>query len=406
MPLLSLDIASRYLFGKKSTNSINIITGISIFGISVGTAALILILSVFNGFEGLLSGLFNAFNPDLKVMPVEGKFFDVDDKLLKDITAIAGVTAVSKTIEEVALFEYRGVQEVGMLKGVDTNYQAVTGLDTLIIDGKYLTKKGNIHYGLLGIGMRNKLSINVDDRLTSVTAYMPAKKKTMLGTKDFTSRNFYPSGIFSVKSDSDYQYILSSYQLVSDLMEKKNQASFLEIKLESDVDRDLISEQLTNMLSDQLIVKDRYQQDETTLKVMRIEKWVCFLIAGLTMFLIAFNLFGALWMIIIDKKKDISVLKALGFQDKEVGLLFFQLGILITVIGIVLGFVIALITYYIQKEFGVIGVPTDFMTEAYPIQIRSIDFLLVSLTVVLIGAIISILPAKKAAKSMTILRGN
>jgi len=257
MSLLSLDIATRYLFGKKSTNSINIITGISIFGISVGTAALILILSVFNGFEGLLSGLFNAFNPDIKVVPVEGKFFECNDELLKKIHAIDGVANASATIEEVALFEYRGIQEVGYLKGVDRNYKDVTGLDSLIIDGEYLTKEGNIHYGMLGIGMRNKLAINVDDKLNAITVYMPTKKKSMFGTKDFTSRNFYPAGIFSVKSDSDYQYILTTYELVSELMEKQGQASFIEIKFAPGANGAAVTENLMLFTSRANHVSDR-----------------------------------------------------------------------------------------------------------------------------------------------------
>ena len=405
MSFLNLDIASRYLFGKKSTNSINIITGISIFGISVGTAALILILSVFNGFEGLLTGLFNAFNPDLKVAPVEGKFFAYDDELLKEITAIDGIAAASATIEEIALFEYRDIQEIGYLKGIDSYYKSVTSLDTLIIDGEYATKEGRIQYGMFSIGMRNKLSINVDDKLNALTVYMPSQKKTMLGTKDFTSRNFYPAGIFSVKSDSDYQYVLSSYELASELMDKKGQASFIEIKYSPDANESAVQKELQQVLGDKLEIKDRYQQDETTLKVMQIEKWITYLLTGLTMFLIAFNLLGALWMIVLDKRKDISVLKALGYQNRQVGQLFFILGILITGIGVIVGFILALIIYYIQIKFGVVGVPSDFMTEAYPIQIRSIDFLTVSLTVFAIGALICTLPAKKAAQSLTILRG-
>jgi len=185
MPSLTFDIARRYLFGRKSTNAINIITGISIFGISVGTAALILILSVFNGFEGLLSGLFNAFNPDIKVSPIEGKFFDYDEEKIKKLTAIDGVLAASATIEEVTIFEYRGSQEVGMIKGVDRSYRAVTGLDTLFIDGEYAIQDDNIHYGMLGIGMKNKLSININDKLSPITAYMLTKKKKMLGAKEY-----------------------------------------------------------------------------------------------------------------------------------------------------------------------------------------------------------------------------
>lgn len=406
MPSFTLDIARRYLFGKKSTNSINVITAISIIGISIGTAALILILSVFNGFEGLLSGLFNAFNPDIKVVPIHGKFFSCDDALLKKLDALPSVAAVSASIEEVALFEYKGVQEIGMIKGVDNAYSAVTSLDTLLVDGTYKTKEGRIHYGLVGIKMKNKLSLNVDDKLSPITVYMPAKKKSMLGTKDFVTRNLYPAGIFSVRSESDYEYVLTSYELASELLDKEGQVSFLEIKKAENVSDDDIEEALTQVLGNDLDLKDRYEQDETTLKVMRIEKWISFLITGLTMLLIAFNLLGALWMIGLDKKKDLSVLKALGLNSGDVRRLFIQLGMMITFLGILLGFVIALIIYYIQKQYGIIGVPDGFLMDAYPIQLRAADFLLVSATVFFIGFLASILPAIKAGRNLTFLRSN
>ena len=272
MSSLTLDIARRYLFSKKSTNSINIITGISILGISIGTTALVLILSVFNGFEGLLSGLFNAFNPDIKIVPKEGKFFPIKDEDLLELSALPGVEAISVSIEEVALFEYRGVQEIGMIKGVDQSYLKVTRLDTLLVDGTYKTQEGNTHFAMVGVGMKNKLSLNISDRLTPLTVYMPAKKKSMLGSKDFITRNLYPVGVFSVRSESDYQYILTSYDLASNLLDKKGQASYLEVKKTPTVSDIALKEALTKILGTDLEYKNRYQQDESTLKVMQVEK--------------------------------------------------------------------------------------------------------------------------------------
>ena len=402
MSSLTTDIARRYLFGKKSTNSINIITGISILGISIGSAALILILSVFNGFEGLLSGLFNAFNPDIKVVPIEGKYFEASDDLIKKISEVEGVVAVSRTIEEVALFEYKGIQEIGMIKGVDEAYKDVTRLDSLALDGTYRLKKDNINYGFIGIGLRNKLSINIDDKLTPLTVYMPTKKRKLMGAKEFNSKNIYPAGIFSVKSDSDYQYLLTSLEMVSRLLEKPDQVSALEIKVSNPSNS--INNKLSSLLTSNLQVKDRYLQDETFLKVMRIEKWISFLITGLTMLLIAFNLLGALWMIVLDKRKDISVLRALGLNSKDINRLFIKLGLLITVLGIILGFVIALFLYYLQKEYGLIGVPSGFLMDSYPVKLKGLDFTLVTATVLFIGWLASILPAKKASSTFSLLR--
>ncbi len=402
MSSLTTDIARRYLFGKKSTNSINIITGISILGISIGSAALILILSVFNGFEGLLSGLFNAFNPDIKVVPIEGKYFEASDDLIKKLSEVEGVVAVSRTIEEVALFEYKGIQEIGMIKGVDEAYKDVTHLDSLALDGTYRLKKDNINYGFIGIGLRNKLSINIDDKLTPLTVYMPTKKRKLMGAKEFNSKNIYPAGIFSVKSDSDYQYLLTSLDMVTRLLEKPNQVSALEIKVSNPSNS--TNEKLSSLLASNLQVKDRYLQDETFLKVMRIEKWISFLITGLTMLLIAFNLLGALWMIVLDKRKDISVLRALGLNSKDINRLFIKLGLLITVLGIIMGFVIALFLYYLQKEYGLIGVPSGFLMDSYPVKLKGLDFILVTATVLFIGWLASILPAKKASSTFSLLR--
>lgn len=403
MPSLTLDIARRYLFGKKSTNSINIITGISVFGISIGTAALILILSVFNGFEGLLSGLFNSFNPDIQVLPSEGKYFKVSDKDLLALEALPEVVAVSKTIEEHALFEYKDRQELGMIKGVDVAYGKVTGLDTMAIDGKYILQKEQVQYGYIGVGMRNKLSINIDDRLSSISIYMPTSKTKMMGTKEFNSKIIYPAGVFSVKSDND-SYVITSLSLATSLLNKADQVSALEVKMKEDTDTEIVKTQMAGILGDQLTYKDRYQQDESFLKVMRIEKWISFLITGLTMFLIAFNLLGALWMIVLDKQKDISVLKSLGFNSSDVRWLFLKLGLLISILGILLGFVIALIFYFLQVEYGLIGVPDGFLMDSYPVKLKLTDFLLVSITVLGIGWLASLIPSNQAAKSLKMLK--
>ena len=403
---LSFDLARRYLFGKKSTNSINIITGISIFGISIGTAALILILSVFNGFEGLLSSLFNAFNPDLRIVPIEGKFFPYDSLLLDDIKALDNIAAVSATIEEVALFEYKDIQDFGTIKGVDDNYISVTRMDSLILDGSYKLYSSKAEMAVLGVGMRNKLSINIDDKLTPLTIYMPSRKQSMLGTKEYNTKYAYPAGVFSVQSDNDYQYVLTSYHLASQLIGLKNQASAIEIKLKNDKLQKETKAALAEILDSNLKIQTRYQQDETFLRVMNIEKWISFLIAGLTMLLVSFNLLGALWMISLDKSLDISILKSMGFQAIHVRYLFIFLGLLITLLGLFLGFSLALTLYYIQKEYGLIGVPSGFLIDAYPVKLKGLDFVIVTLSVLFIGFLASILPATKASKSAATLRSN
>lgn len=399
MQSLSLDIARRYLYGKKSTNSINIITGISIFGISIGTAALILILSVFNGFENLLSGLFNSFNPDLKLIPYEGKFFEISDDQLRTINALDGIQDISKTIEEVALFEYRGSREIGTIKGVDDQYLSVTRLDSLLVRGRFVTENNAIQYAIIGAGMRNKLSLSIKDKLTPLTVYMPQRKQKIIGGKEFQARDLYPAGIFSVRSETDYQYIITNMPFVQSLLEQENKISALEIKLVAGTDAETVKTEIEKILGPGYILKNRYEQDEAYLKVMEIEKWFSFLIAGLTMLLIAFNLVGALWMIVLDKQKDISVLRALGFDAAHIRRLFIDLGLMITLLGIFLGFLLALVFFFLQKQYGIIGIPEGFLIDSYPVSLRLMDFILVSLTVLSIGIIASLLPASKASKS-------
>lgn len=406
MNRLSLSIAWRYLFGKKSTNAINLITGLSILGLVIGTAALVLILSVFNGFEGLLSGLFNAFNPDLKISPASGKTMVIDSITLDKITKLEGVKHVSQTLEEVALFEYRDVQEIGIIKGVDENYKLVTGLDSTILLGRYgLTGRSGLSYCILGIGIRNKLSVNIEDKLNPITVYMPLKKVKIPGTKEFKFRDAYPAGIFSVRSENDQQYVISSLKFTRDLLNAPNgMVSYLELKIMDNTNTDLLRKNLSEIIPHQIEIKNRYQQDASFLKIMNIEKWVSFFIVSLTLLLIVFNLVGAIWMIVLEKKKDISILKAMGYTDKSIGGLFLSLGLLICILSVVIGFIVSIFIYFLQKKYGLVGIPEGFLLEAYPIQLKFIDFIRVAVTVMTIGFLASLLPAKKAANMDTLLR--
>jgi len=233
---ISYDIAKRYLFKKKSTNVINIVTGISILGIAIGTAALVIILSVFNGFENLLSGQFNAFNPDYKVTPALGKSFNPADDVIAEIKTFDGVEAVSRVIEEVALFEYKGTQEIGMIKGVDSHYHDVIKIDTFLLSGKYKLNDPKLKYGIVGLGMKVKLNVNINDRLNPITVFMFSRKKKMIGGSDFTISDLYPSGVFSVRSETDSKYIIGSLSFAEKLIGTKNQYTAIEIKTKDDVD--------------------------------------------------------------------------------------------------------------------------------------------------------------------------
>jgi len=400
---LTFTLAFRYLVGKKNTNAINIITWVSIIGMSVGTAALILILSVFNGFESLLSGMLSNFNPDLKISLVEGKYADKDSVNIQKIKEIKGIAAISFAIEETAFFDYKGSQEVGMLKGVDLTFLKVTGLDTALISGK--SKLGEkTEYGILGSGMNTKLAVNHMDGFTPITAYVPNIKARGPLSKEFNALSFYPSGTFAVGSDIDMQYVILNYEAVNAVLNLENKFTSLEIKLEDKSYEKAVISSLQSILGDKFYIKNRYKQDESFLKIMNIEKWISYLIACLTLIIIAFNLVGSLWMIVLEKKKDIAILKSLGLTTNAIQKVFLLLGLLITFIGMMMGFGMGLVLYYLQKEYGLISIPDGFLIDAYPIELRSIDFILVMLTVMVIGYLASLLPSYRARKVSSFVR--
>jgi lipoprotein-releasing system permease protein len=403
--MLPFKIAKRYLFGKKTSNAINLITGIAVLGIAIGSAALILILSVFNGFESLIAGLLNDFNADLKVTPIEGKYFNITPEDIIKLEEIEGINTVSKTLEEIAFFEYKGAQVIGAVKGVDEAFRNVTSIDSAIYSGRYVFNKNGVRYGLVGARLHNQLAINQGDALTPVKVHMPNKKKKGLVKKDYTTMLVYPSGIFSVQSEKEDQYLLSSYEFAAKLLGKKQtEASSLELKLSPGADEDDIRAALTKSLGTNFDIKNRYQQDEAFLKLMNIEKWISFLIVSLTLLIVAFNLVGALWMIVLDKTKDITILKSLGFLSKDIRNIFLWEGMLISGLGLVIGIILAITLYLLQKYVGLVPVPDGFIIDAYPIKLRLTDFFVVIVTVAIIGYIGSLLPAYRAAKVSPYLR--
>ncbi len=399
-------IAKRYLFSKKSTNAINIITSISVFGLSIGTAALVLVLSVFNGFEDLISGLFSNFNPDIKIELVKGKSFTPNQDKIKQIKSLSNVSAVSQTLEEVSIFKYSGSQEIGLLKGVDNQYVAVTSIDTTIRDGIFRLQKDSIPYAVLGAGMRNKLSVHVDDEFSSLTVFSLKKKKsrsTLIPGSGLSKKIIYPAGVFSIHLDVNNQYILSSLAFAQSLLGTKK-ISALEVKVKDEHELATVVFEIEEIMGSEYSVKNRFKQDEAFLKVMNVEKWMSFAIVSLTLLLIAFNLIGALWMIVLEKKKDIALLKAIGTEDYKIRNIFLWEGILLCIVGMFSGFFLAILIFVVQKTIGIVPIPDGFMVDSYPISVRFTDFVAVGITVLLIGLLASIPPALRAQRVPEMIR--
>jgi lipoprotein-releasing system permease protein len=392
------------LFGKKSTNAINIITGISVLGISIGSAALILVLSVFNGFQDLLLNLMNTMHADLRVTPVEGKTFPIDSSVMDSIYQIPGVASVSHTLEETALIEYNNNQDFCTLKAVPENYNSTSTIGSAIIEGNFLLRKDGTDYLIIGAGIANRLSINLADPFEAVTVYMPEHQQTGPLGKPFRAKRAFPAATFSIKQDYDYQYVFCGLSFLQGMLDLEGRASAIEIRVTEASARNRVQKEIKQIMGDEFEIRNKLEQDAEIFKLMNVEKWMSYGIVFLTLLIVSFNLIGALWMIVLEKARDISILKSMGAVNALVRRIFLFEGLFITLIGIFSGFVLAVVFYILQKQFGIIAVPQGFVVQSYPMQLHIFDFFVVLLTVGAIGLLASVLPARKAASFPAYIR--
>lgn len=397
-------IARRYLFAHKGTHFINIISGVTIFGLSVGSAALILVLSVFNGFEELIASMINSFNPDLKVIPVSGKFFDDDTLLVEDLYQIEGVVEVSRTIEETAIFEYDRLPTPGTMKGVDAAFKRVSDIDSSMIEGPFLLRDEKADYAVLGSGVARNLSVDVLNVFQGLSIHMPDRKASNTA-RPYRTKILRPSGVFSVQQDIDLEYVIIPLDVAQSLLGRYGQISGLEIKIdETRSDLSSIENAVQARVGKNLDVQTLYEQDEEFLKLMNIEKWMAYLITSLMLLLITFNLIGCLWMIVLDKKQDIAILKAMGSTANFVRKVFLRLGMYFTGGGLLIGIFLAVLLYFLQKQFGLITIGPGFVVDTYPILMKVSDVLIVSITVLVIGFLASIPAANRASRLGSYIR--
>ena len=398
---ISSRLAVRYVFGKKSTNVINVISAIAVFGIAVGTAALILVLSVFNGFEDLISGLFQKFNPDIKVTPVQGKTFPLDSVVVLKLKKVEGVNDVSATLEELALFDYQNSQTFGVLKGVDKNYTKVTSIANNMVEGKYILNAEDPPPVILGAGVAQRLAVDIEDKLTYLRVYAPKRLNRGPLETPFSRRFIDPVGVFAIQQEFDQEYVITTLGFARDIFQYSDEVSALEIKLDSTKNLKSVTHKITEIMGNGYVIKDRFQQDEAFLKLMNIEKWMSYAIVCLTLLLVSFNMIGALWMIVLDKRRDITILKSLGMVDRGIMAIFIRSGMLLCILGLFFGFILAIVLYILQKEVGLVTIPEGFVVETYPVSLRLLDFITVGITVLLIGWISSIPAARKASRVRT-----
>lgn len=402
---LSAKMAWRYLFARKSTNAINIITLIAAFGVAIGAAALLLLLSVFNGFEDLFLTMFNNLNPDVRIIAAEGKTFEVDEKTLRGLDRLEGIAAVSQTLEEMAVFSYDDKQNAAKIKGVDEAYPLINGIDSMVNDGAYdLDSPGREGFGaVVGNDLAMTLGIDPLNRFERLTVFMLRPQPRgggfmTTGRTNYLRREFQPTGIIRSQESMENQAVIVSLDKARDLLNVNDSTvSSLEIALLPNSVNKATYRRIQEYMGPAYLVKNRYQQENSILKLMQVEKWVGFAIVSLMMVLISFNLVGALWMIVLEKKRDISILRSLGMTAKDVSRVFLRVGLLLCSLGLLAGFLLASILFVLQKTFGLISLP-GLLTEAYPISFRWYDFPVVALTVLGIGLVASLLPAQRAGK--------
>jgi lipoprotein-releasing system permease protein len=394
---LPLFIAKRYLVSKKKQNIINIISAISVGGIIVGTMALVIVLSVFNGFSILIDTFFSSFDPDLKITPVEGKMFDPDEFEFEKIRNLPGVVHYAEIIEEVALLKYGTQIYPAVVKGVPENYTKYTSIDSLIIDGKFMLENEGINYTVVGQGVAYNLGIR-PEFTDPIMVYVPKKgKQVSINPARAINHNYiFPMGVFAVLEEIDSKYIIVSHKFASELFESGSQVSTVEIGLDSKVNSKALQKEIEKILGSSFHVKNKYQQHDLIYKTMESEKWAAYLILVFILVVASFNILGSLSMLIIDKKDDILIFRSMGASTKTIGQIFLFEGWLISIVGAIIGTLFGLFLCWLQITFEIIPLPNNgsFLITSYPVKIIFTDILLIFAVVLLIGFFASWYPIK------------
>jgi lipoprotein-releasing system permease protein len=384
---LSLYIAKRYLLAKKSRNAINIISGVSVAGVAVGTMALIIILSVFNGLETMVRSIFNTFDPDIKITSAEGKTFIADTSRLRLLAKVEGLSCYSLTIEENALLKYGDKQYIATIKGVDDNYTMVTDIDSTMWEGEFVLESDRGRpYAIPGVGVAQYLGIRVNF-ITPLNIYVPRKEGSALNAEDaFNKKYIFPSGIFQIEKDYDSKYVYIPIAFARELTEIDEGVTSIEIKFKSDANPRSVQKKIKRIFDKGFIVQNRYEQQEIFYKVMKSERLAIFFILTLILTIASFNIIGSLTMLIIEKERDIEILKSLGANSDLIRKIFIFEGWLISIIGAISGIILGFLICWIQQTFGVVKLQSEtLIMDSYPVVMKLKDFIIVPATVLLIG---------------------
>ncbi len=404
----SFYIARRYLISKKSRNAINIISAISVAGVAVGTAALVIILSVFNGFDGLIRNLFTAFDPDIKITALHSKTFSPLPAQLDALEKNTMLAAFSLTLEENALLEYDGQQMIATIKGVDDSYNSVTGIDSMLVAGDYALWHQGVPLGIAGRGISYSMNLGLD-YILPVKVHIPSRTAEIRGNFSdaanlINTANVYTNGIFAVQQEYDNKYYIVPIDFAREVLEYDDDISAIEIKLKSDNDMAVVSKQLQNLFGKDFLVADRNEQHKFLFQVMKSEKWVIFFILVFILVIASFNVIASLTMLIIDKKKDINVFRSLGANNMQVRNVFFIEGMLISLMGAIIGLAAGGFISWLQQHYGLVKLGREgaFIIDAYPVIVQAGDFVVIFVTVLFIGFLAAWYPVRYITRKFTI----
>lgn len=401
-------IARRYLFSKKSTHVINIISGISIIGVAVATMALVVTLSVFNGFHDLVASLLTSFDPQIEVVPAKGKTAPADDPILAKIRNLPQVDVATESVEDQAMAIYKGRQAMVKVKGVEDNFSELSHINEILYgEGEFSLHAANLQFGVVGIRLADNLGMTADwdGRLKIYAPKREGQLDMMNPTEGFVEDSVISPGVvFSVKQARyDRDYILTSIAFARNLFGQQGMLSQLEIRLKPGSDLDAVKAEMQKIAGDKYRVLDRMEQQADTFRIMKIEKFIAYIFLTFILAVACFNIIGSLSMLIIDKKNDVVTLRNMGASDKQIVRIFLFEGRMISAIGAVLGISIGLLLCWLQQVYGFVSLGRSsgsFIVDAYPVSVHPEDIILVFITVLAVGFISVWYPVRYFAKRL------
>lgn len=396
-------IAKRYLFSRKKMHAVNIISGVSMLGVFVGSAAFVITLSVYNGLEKVILNLYSNFTPELKIEPKQGKTFNPNTAYFKALHKDPKLFSYTEVLEEKALIRYGTTgQFIGTVMGVSDEFLNNKQLDSTVEKGSFTLKDKGHNYAVIGATVQGKLSVNIHDQLSALQIYIPRRDASSGADplSAFEVRYIYPSGIFNIQQDFN-GLIITPIDFMRDLLNEPANVSHIELNYKKGTDLESVQDDIKNKIGDKFTVKNRYEQDPALYKTLNYEHLFIFMILAFVMVIATFNIIGSLTMLVIDKQKDIAILTSLGANKKLIQGIFFFEGMMISVIGCIAGMVVGLTLSVLQEQFSFIKFGDNLTAiDAYPVAIKFTDFILVFLTITTIAAIASGISARLSVKRL------